>query len=168
MWEKFFFDIPVYRVSLKEYERDKAKYIEESMYGTPPNIDQQMKAFHEREPSIKQQFENHLIRRYGGSWQYNEIVGWVQLFFLGSQIRGEYWGVDAKRITRTRKKQFEFKSLKLVPEIDIPHAATNSEIFGVVQDYLSECQKKLKHRYIDTSRLELIGPYVDWRRLIED
>ena len=109
-----------------------------------------------------------LIRRYGGSWQYNEIVGWVQLFFLGSQIRGEYWGVDAKRITRTRKKQFEFKSLKLVPEIDIPHAATNSEIFGVVQDYLSECQKKLKHRYIDTSRLELIGPYVDWRRLIED
>ncbi|MCB1812621.1 MAG: hypothetical protein KDK04_13015, partial [Candidatus Competibacteraceae bacterium] len=63
MWEKFFFDIPVYRVSLKEYERDKAKYIEESMYGTPPNIDQQMKAFHEREPSIKQQFENHLIRQ---------------------------------------------------------------------------------------------------------
>lgn len=165
---KYFFDVPVYRISPERYKRDMAIYLEDGMYGKSPNIDYQLKAFHEREPSMKRQFECHLINQYGGSWVYNEIIGWIQLHFLGTQIRGEYWAVDAKRITRTRKKIFEFKSWKLVPEHDVPDTATNTEIFGIIQNYLVECQKELKHRYIDTSRLELIGRYVDWRLLIGD
>lgn len=166
MWEKYSLDIPVYRLALDKYEKEREQYVEEQMYGKPPNIDNQMKEFHKREPGMKQQFEHHLWQRYGGSWNYNEIIGWIQLHFLGSQIRGEYWAVKARRITRTRKKTFEFKSWKLAPEKEIPHSASNSEIYEVVLGYIDDCRKELRRRYLDTSRLEMIGPFVDWRSLI--
>lgn len=166
--EKHFIDIPVYRISLEKYQQDRDKYIEEQMYGKPPDIDYEMKEFHKRNPEMKKQFEQHLWQRYGGSWHFNEIIGWIQLYFLGSQIRGVYSSVTAKKIMRTRKKIYEFKTDKIVSEMDIPPSASNPEIFKIVQSYLAECRKVLRRRHLDTSRLEIIGPYLDWRGLIND
>lgn len=88
------------------------------------------------------------------------------MYILGDQIRGEFWRVKAKRIVRSRKKVFEYDTWKLVPEIDIPEEANNVEIFCLINEYLSDCKKELKGRYIDTSRLDIIGPFIDWRSFV--
>ena len=86
---------------------------------------------------------------------------------MGDQIRGEFWRVKAKRLVRSRKKVFEHNHWKLAPEIHIPLEANNSEIFTLINQYLLDCQTELKKkRYIDSSKLKAIGPYVDWRNLI--
>ena len=166
MGEKYFFDIPVYRLTQEQYYKDLGAYIEKNMYSGSPSHNKLKKKIYEKEPERKQNMEQHLRETYGGAWDYNEIIGWIQLRFLGRQIRGEYLRVKAKRIVRTRKKVFEWDTWKLAPEIDIPEEANNTEIFHLINEYLSDCKKELKGRHLDTNRLDLIGSYVDWRSLL--
>jgi hypothetical protein len=123
------------------------------------------KEFYEKNPDTKSYFKNHLINRYGGAWNFNEIKGYIRLHFLETQIRGEYWGVNAKRIIRTRKKIFEFKDWKLAPEIEIHPESDSMSIYSKILEYLDDCRKELKGRYIDMHNLITIGPYVDWKSL---
>ncbi len=102
----FFHDVPVYRLSRDRYYKEMDQYIEKSMYRDPQNPDTTMKEFHERKPEMKIQFREHLRNSYGGAWNYNEIIGYIRLYFLGSQIRGEYWETKTKRKVRSRKKVF--------------------------------------------------------------
>jgi len=124
-----------------------------------------MEDFYQKEPKQKNAAENRLRKSYGGSWEYNEIIGYIRLYFFGTQIRGEYWGVNSKRIVRTRKKTFEYKTWKLATEIDIHRKPDSSSIFSKIQDYLERCKKELKGRYIDIVNLKAIGSYVDWKSL---
>ena len=167
MHEQYFLDIPVYRITEEQYYKELDAYIEKVMYPGPQSNDDDMKRFHKKHPVQKKNFEQHIRETYGGVWNYNEIIGWVQLHFLGSQIRGEFWRVKAKRLVRSRKKVFEYHAWKLAPEIDIPHEADNMEILDLINEYLSDCRKELKGRYFDTKRLDVIGPYVDWRSLMK-
>ena len=164
--DKYFFDIPVYRLTMERYNKDRDAYIEKNMYSGRTSHAELKKKFYEKEPERKQYYEQYLWEKYGGAWNYNEIIGWILLHFLGSQIRGQFFRVKAKRIIRTRKKVFEWYHWKLAPEIDIPEEANNTKIFHLIKEYLSVCEKELKGRYLDTSRLDLIGSYVDWRSLL--
>jgi uncharacterized protein Usg len=102
------------------------------------------KEIYEKNPDIKSYLKNHLINRYGGAWNFNEIKGYIRLHFLETQIRGEYWGVNAKRIIRTRKKIFEFKDWKLAPEIEIHPESDSMSIYSKILEYLDDCRKELK------------------------
>lgn len=90
----------------------------------------------------------------------------MQLYFLGSQIRGQYWQMQGKRIQRTRRKIFESRTSKLAPEIHIPLSASNEEIFTMILQYLADCNKELKNRYLDISHFKTIGPYINWQKLM--
>jgi hypothetical protein len=162
----FFFDIPVYRLSKDEYYSQRNKYIEQEMYSGPPEAINKKRELHKRYPYHKLSYEECLVNNYGGQWDYNEIIGFIRLHFVGNQIRGEYYSVSAKIITKTRKKQFEFKAWNLVNEIDIPIDSNNFIIFKIICDCLENCGKKLKKRYIDTSLFKVIGPHVDWVALM--
>jgi hypothetical protein len=118
--------------------------------------------------------QNHYIaardilqRSYGGCWLYNEIIGYIRLHFLGSQVRGEYFGVNKKRIVRTRTKTFEYLSWKLAPEINIPHPYTNEGIYRAILEYLTACRKELPGRHVETERFEVVGSHIDWRSILE-
>ena len=104
MLEKYIFDIPVYRLTEDEYYSKLKDYVGDKIYlGWPDSIIQE---FYKRNPDNKIHVTDSLTKAYGGPWTYNEIIGFIRLHFLGSQIRGEYYEVDSKRITKTRKKQF--------------------------------------------------------------
>jgi hypothetical protein len=122
--------------------------------------------YYRKYPEKKLAFEAHLRHKFGGAWKYNEIIGYIQLHFLGSQIRGEYWRIAGKRIVRTRHKTYSRCRDKLAPEIGIPYKSSNSEIYALVKDYLLACAKELEGRNIDSSQLESLGPYVDWQALL--
>lgn len=161
MISSYFMDVPVYRVSSERYYKEMDKFVNKEIFRNPDHIEQQ-KEFFRHNPDHESRFREYYQGKYGGAWNYNEIVGYIQLHFLGSQIRGEYWGLAAKRITRTRKKTFEWKTHKLAHELDIPRNASNADIYEKISAYLSICEKELNGRHIDTTRFRTIGPYVDW------
>ena len=130
---RYFFDLPVYRLSAEQYYAGRDAYIERIIFrtGTPeePHLRQREMA----SPRSNDALRNHLTEKYGGCWQFNEIIGYIKLDFLGSQIRGEYFAVDRKRIVRTRTKTFEYKTWKLAPEIDIEQPYGTGEVLGAMQ-----------------------------------
>ena len=96
------------------------------------------------------------------------LSGYIRLHFVGMQVRGEYWSTGAKRTVRTRKKIFEWKTWKLAPETDIPVEADSAEIFRFVLEHVAQCRSELKGRFVDTESLERLGPYLNWRALLDE
>lgn len=165
---RYFFDIPVYRLPEDEYERERDKYIEGMLNPDGSPFNEAMRANEAADPHHSIAFRDHLQRTYGGCWRFNEIVGYVRLHFLGSQVRGEYYGVRKKRIVRSRTKTLEFQTWKLATEIDIPYPYTNKGIFETVRHYLKACSKELPRRYVDVELFEVVGKHVDWCDLIAE
>ena len=159
----YIFDVPVYRLKEDVYNRQMKEHIEDNFNSD----DRFVRDMYERDPDIKARMEDHLFRSYGGMWKYNEIIGYIRLHFLGSQVRGEYYTVRRKSIVRTRRKQLEYHTWKLAPEREIPPSSASKEIYSIVLEYVAECRKILKRRYIDSSGLERIGSFVDWRALYD-
>jgi len=159
--EKYFFEIPVYRIPEERYYAELEDYIQKHLHSGWPQQDALMQEALLKRPELTDIYRES----YGGAWNYNEIIGYIRLFFLGTQIRGEYWGTEAKRKRRSRKKIFKFKTWNLAPEIDLHWETESSAIFAKVREYVAGCSKILKGRYIDIRPLMVIGPYVDWMTL---
>ena len=166
MFDPHFIDIPVYRLAPERYYKEMESFIHKTIYPGLSDSDEMIRQLHLKNPDREMRLRDHLRTAYGGAWNYNEIIGYIELHFLGTQIRGEYWQMKGKRIQRTRRKESEYRTWKLAPEMDIPDEASNSEIFALIRDYISDCAKELKGRHLDVSRFETIGPHVDWRALL--
>ena len=86
----YLFEIHVYRLTENDYYDATQKYIDK----TNSNLQYPMDV-------------DFLLKQYGGSWQYNEIIGFLKFYQYGAnQIRCEYWETDSSRKVKTRKKQF--------------------------------------------------------------
>src|SRR5258708_2596595 len=153
----YFFDIPVYRLTKEKYEAEQKAHIESMMFETDASSPR------------GRYYRDQLWKRYGGPWQFNEIIGYIRLHFLGTQIEGEWWRVDAKRVTRTRKKLFLNEHWKVVYEEVISEGSTSIEINWLILFYLKRAQedKNLKRFYVDTSVFERTGPHVDWEAVLD-
>ena len=162
---RYFYDMPVYRLPKREYERKRHEYIENNLF--PPDLwhRDELIARDKANPNENLGFRDLCTKSYGGAWIFNEIVGYIRLHFMGNQVRGEYFAVQRKRIVRTRRKQFEFLDWNLVPEREIPKCSSSEEIYSIVLEYIEECRKEIKLRFIDSSGLERIGPYINWKAL---
>ena len=159
---KNFFDIPVYRTSEHAYYevRDtKIKASFEKSWGKfGPSEDQFEK--------YRVANEDHHFRTYG-PWRFNEIIGYIRLYFLSTQIRGEYFSAEKKRNGLSRNRVFKFQTDKLAIEKNLWRSQSNEEIFEEVVSYLDRCEKELnKNRYVDRKVLLEIGRFVDWRGML--
>ena len=155
----YFFEIPVYRLSYQQYrdENDKLKK-------------QYLHTWEKRK--VLESFMNEISESYDENishpmWEFNERIGYLKLYFLGSQIRAEYFAVQTKKIYRSRRKVFEYKTHKLSPEMTITYKMSNEDIFHCVVQYLCNCQKELKKRYLDTALFLQTGQFVDWKMLLK-
>ncbi|SFU41167.1 hypothetical protein SAMN04488527_10291 [Aliiroseovarius crassostreae] len=120
-------------------------------------------------PSNTEMFLSNPHDQKYGPWQFNEIIGYIRLHFLGTQIRGEYFSAEKKRNPVSRKKVFTFRTHKLAPEHTLWKTGdlTNQEIWEAICEYVSDCQRELmKGRYIDDSVLRELGPFIDWRSFL--
>jgi hypothetical protein len=165
MASRYFFDLPVYRLSSDEYYAARSTYIDNAIFrpGTPDEP-----YFRQREkvnPGCHDTFRDHLERSYGGCWDFIEIIGYIRLHFLGNQVRGEYFAVARKRIVRTRTKTLEFQTWTLAPEVDIEHPCGSVEVLAAVQQYIRDCGRKLPKRLIDTTQFDKLAPHINWGSL---
>ena len=161
-----FLDIPVYRLPEDDYYAERNAYADAGMTKHPLSTTPASPSTAPRLSPQDAAMLDHLFQSYGGPWRYNEIIGYLRLHFLGSQVRAEHWRVQRKRIVRTRRKVFDFDHWKLAPETELPVDGTSEEIFAAVMEHVQDCKAELKGRYVDTSTLETLGPYIDWRGLL--
>lgn len=162
----YFYDLPVYRLSEDLYYSARSSFVENNIFH--PGFSQENKRdFYKRYPNREIVFRDYLEKKYGGCWTFNEIIGYIRLHFLGSQIRGMYFSVLSKKIVRTRKKQFEWKTWKLAPEIDIEPPFGNFEILAAVREYIEDCKKEIPKRVIDTSSFDAISQFINWEGLLK-
>jgi hypothetical protein len=153
----YFHDLPVYRLSEEAYHAARNKFIS--------NIVAQNFSHYPATPEAVESFTDYMKQRdYDtyGPWQFNEIIGYVSLYFLGSQIRGAYFAVTRKRVVLSRRKTLVHVTHKLAPEHDVPHGATNAEILQVILGYVDACRKEERRRFFDDTWLRTIGPFVAW------
>ncbi len=164
----YFLELPVYRLPEDEYYEKRSTGIDSMVnkYASPitplsPSIAKRLAG---REDKIRE----HLRNTYGGAWRYNEIIGYVRLHLLSTQIRGEFWRDIAKQIVSTRLKRIlGLRAYKLAPETELPTAGSNNEIYLAILEHVDDCRKELKKHYLDDEQLITIGPHVKWRELFE-
>jgi len=157
----YFFDVPLYRLTRDKYYRDMERYKARTSLGDPG-----FQGFYERHPDSRRRTEEEMYAKFGGAWDFNEIVGFVRLYVLGSQIRGGLWLNDAKRHVRTRRKVFCAVALKVVAEEQIWPPYDNESIWSAIQNYLDRVRREFPQRVVFADHLEVLGPHVDWRAVL--
>jgi len=155
-----FLDIPVYRLPEAAYYSQREKFAENGIEPMLHGLGDQ--AANSKHKSMIENAREHLNDVYGGIWRFNEIIGYIRLHFLGSQVRGEYFAVRRKRLARTRHKQFEWVTHKLAPEVEIETPLCDATIEAAVGRYLDDCEREVPRRYIDHSVLDVLKPYIRW------
>jgi hypothetical protein len=163
MSEKYFFEIAVYSCKensfYNEFEKRKQKYFD-WLYESSGGVSR------EQAPHSYGHAEERFFQKYG-CWHYNQAVGWIRLYVLGTQIRGEYYFVEAKRIRLLMKeKKFVWRGkafeLHFFPEDS--SEKIHAEI--LVELELLHNERPFKGRYIDLEAFHEIASFINWRQLI--
>lgn len=91
--EKYFFDIPIYRCTIDkhtdELDKEKQKHLQHLVDLHGPEV---------KDSRSYEWAEHYFDRERWYPWRYNEIIGWIRLYILGPQIRGELWFLKAKKL----------------------------------------------------------------------
>ncbi len=155
---RHFFEVPIYRCSpdqhKEETSRRKTKYLaafEHEIITNPENHDFAEKSFD---------------RNVAYNWEYNEVIGYVRLYSLGTQIRGELWLMRAKRIVRGTKKNIHWIGKSF--ELDFTQGQSGFDIGMAVLNKLRTLtrEKPLVGRYVDTQALSNSMKAINWRSLV--
>ncbi len=161
--ERYFFEIAIYRISHdwfnEGYERDLRRHWEQFIRLSGRTREQVSK-------ELRLNVEQHFWETYGGPWQFNQAVGWLRLFVLGSQIRADLWMSAAKRLQRTARHQVRL--LGKAFEIHCWPEQSSTEIRTEVEEELLRFQREFRkgRLVLDLECFRIAAPCMDWRRLI--
>lgn len=158
---KIIFEIPIYRITKDEFYKETEK--------KKNQLENEL-------PKLSEKTVNNLLNLYKYPYKYNEVVGYIELYVCGTQIRADYWYCTVpgqkrhkKRLNRgITKKEFFWFGKKL--EIGINQSLSNDEIFKLIIDSLKNLNRQgiFQKRYFDIEQLLTIGKYIDWKGLIKD
>ncbi len=162
----YFHELPVYRLAEADYYAARDRFIENKLFHPSSSNEATPRHYDKDNSGVNDAIRDHLQRSYGGCWNFNEVVGYIRLHFLGTQIRGEYYATPKKRVVRTRTKTMEFLTWKLAPEIDIKSPYGSPQILEAIRQYIESCRAEVPRRYIDASMFEAVAEYVDWGSLL--
>ena len=165
--ERHFFEVPVYRLPEGDYQEQRAQWVEGRIYSTKKGEHhlQVKRSYHKKYPEKLLEEQLHAWTRYGGSWRYNEIIGYIRLWFQGTRVGCDYYRVEAKHIVRTRRKRFNGWPSTLAAPASIPLNTPSAGVYAIIRDFLERCAEELPGRYIDLEHLDMLSPFVDWSAL---
>ncbi|MCP4050264.1 MAG: hypothetical protein GY730_06120 [bacterium] len=162
--ELYFFELPIYRTNREKFDKEVNEYIDKEF----SKLNSCSKKLFEKNPTKKLTREHQDREAYGNIWEYNDIIGYIKLYFYGTQVRGEYWSVKALRIVKTKKKDFICKDWSFGPAISIHFENDSVGIYNKIIELINSLKKLLKSRFIDTSKFDVIGPYIDWKQVYDE
>lgn len=152
---KTLFELPIYRVSKETYQKNFNQFYEKRKI---PNIDLQY------EKNLKQ----NLFKVYGGTWKYNEIIGYLRFYKCANDIRCFYYKVDKQIIKKSRTKQF-IPINDTIHKIVINSSFSNEQIVKKLNDMVDYCSKLLdiNKRYVDRENFDNIVEHIDWKSFLK-
>lgn len=158
--ERYFFDLPVYRINEDDYLIEKASYAEKVL-----GIDDQSGGNDQATTRVIADLGDEFLSRFG-PWRFNEIVGYIRLLFLENQLRAELYSKGKKQERRTRTKVFYLTNGELVDPVSIENTAQSRHILAAIRKVVEQARKMLPHRHIDTEQFEQLAPHIQWRNLL--
>lgn len=157
-----FFIIPVYRCSPEQYLDELEERRKKLTIFFTSDLPEELKNTYDVKPLVEKSLD-------WKCWKYNEIIGYIELYILGDQIRGSLYFVDNKRVRK------DIKSKKITKYGKIFELSTNylntDDILKYLMYELGQIQLnniKLKNRYIDFSGISKISKFVDWKGLVQN
>ena len=143
---KELFELPVYRLNKESYYDKFNEYK------------------NEQQSPISDEYE---LKRYGGAWKYNEIIGFLSFYISGtSQIRCVYTETDAIKKVKTRKKVFKEKSHSFCTQ-SINIKASNREIMDVIEQSIQHCITNLpKARFVGRTLFDQTFKHTNWQAVL--
>ena len=157
--ETCFFEIPIYRVCEtlfhSEFDRDQAAHLDKQrrLGRVEPG----------QLPDWELQVKDGFWKSYGMPWQFNQVVGWLRLFRLGHQLRGDLWLSSAKRFLRVPgHKRFELVGKAF--EIWVESKSTDEAIVSRLRDEFKELERNYSSRKLtlDLECFDSIAPFIRW------
>ena len=156
--EPIFFEIPIYRCNSKQHSLEYKSYCNKVL-----NKIDKVKDYNHYQDCI-----DFLNEHFYYEWKYNETIGYINLFILGSQLRGEYWLIDKLRINKgiTKKK---YKFIGKILEKEIPQNLNSEEIFNfIIKNLIILNKSEFKTRVLFLNTFYSIGKFVNWVSLIKE
>ncbi len=157
---KYLFDIPIYWCDGEEFNNKYDQNLNKYM-GNIENLSD-----YSLNSDIRLLIESTFWKNYIAPWRYNQIVGWIRIYKLESQIRGELWFINAKRFSRNlRKKQFSLHGEAF--EISIWPEQNSNQIFkSILKACIGFRNNFIRNIFLDMENFNELGKYVDWRKLM--
>jgi hypothetical protein len=121
----------------------------------------------EKNPEIYHAAEQYFDREIWSPWYFNQIIGWLRLYVFGTSIKGEYYFIDAKRISKFVKyKRFLYRDKAF--ELNLSNSESSTDIYESIRDRIKRLnsEKPFKGRYIDLEKFGNVGPYLNWRAIL--
>lgn len=163
----YFYDLPVYRLARERYYSERDAHIDAVVYQVGTSFETLRREQERKDPNAHIGIRGHLEKKYGGCWEFNEIIGYIRLHFLGTQVRGEYFASTKKRLVRSRNRTLEWKTWNLAPEVEIEKPHDSESVLSAVRQYIAACKKELSRRVIDDEAFEVVAPHVNWSSLLQ-
>ncbi|MBI5098795.1 MAG: hypothetical protein HZB30_06105 [Nitrospirae bacterium] len=151
----YLFEVPIYSCTINEH-KEKMKMLKKQF----------LKCLEGNTESYEK-FSNYFDRERWFPWQYNETIGWIEIFICGSQVRGEYWFVKERISKKLKKKHFQNKG-KLFEYSPSDDSASSGKIFQELLDTIKSVIKEshVKKYYVDFSKFENTGKLLNWSMLL--
>ena len=162
----YFYDLPVYRLERESYYAQRDSHVDAVVYQVGTSAESFLREQERTDPQAHVGIRSHLELAYGGCWEFNEVIGYIRLHFLGTQVRGEYFSSAKKRLVRTRNRTLLWRTWKLVPEVEIENPDNSASVLEAIRDYIARCKLHLPRRYIDDEQFEVLAPHVNWSALL--
>ena len=149
------FELPIYRVTKETYKQEFYKYAEKNKQ-------------YNSDSKIETKLNKNLKKDFGGDWQYNQIIGYLEFYILGNNIRCAYYQGFDKIATRNGKRKFKIYDDTL-SNVTIRDNYTNEKIIEKIRYMIDHCsiQEMIQKRYIDTKNFDNISSFVDWKSYIK-
>ncbi|MBU1298081.1 MAG: hypothetical protein KJ963_06865 [Bacteroidetes bacterium] len=157
MKEKYFFTIPVYICSPEEYNKKRERY-----------FNNQFKRYKvDDSKESKELFEEAFKMYLWHPWKFNQIVGFIELFIWGKDIRGEYYFISSKRLS-VHQKNKKYTWCGKAFEMGVYFEKQSDTIYKTLIEHLENLrnEKPFKGRYIDLREFYEISSFIDWKRLL--
>jgi len=155
MPEPVFFEIPIYRTSIENYCIEMNN-MREKYYGQFPGS---------RAGRYFEGYADLIERTHWYPWNYNETIGFLNLYIFGSQLRVDFWLIPNQRISKGIHKK-KFINYGKILEAQIDKTKSSVEIFEWIVSELSDLEKrKFKRRHFDLRAFKVLGRYIDWKTL---
>lgn len=160
MQEKKLFEVLLYRIKeevfYKQFEIRKKIFIDK--YTNNINGDKKDK--------IVQVLENKFLSNYGGPWNYNQIVGSIEIISEGNQISGELWLSNCVKFGNKMTNKYITIQGKVF-EIFVYNDTENIEIVRKIKNSISEFLKIDKRLVANFNYFDNVANDIDWKNKVD-